>query len=102
MAISGRTSQVTVPDGGLLATLYIDTTGIFSGSWTLNLGNTGGGPTNWAGSIVFPRTQPDTFVPNPVIIDGSITIVPEPSSSALAIFAIIGFCVVAFRRRGNR
>lgn len=94
------TPSGTVGASGLLATLYIDTTGVVAlqgTSWPLILSNTLGGPTNWAGSIFNGQE-----VPNPIIIDGSITIVPEPSSIALAAFAAVGFCAVAVRRRMNR
>lgn len=87
----------TVTASGLLATLVIDTTGISEGTWPLILANTLNGPTNWAGSVVNGQE-----VPEPIIIDGSISIVPEPSSIALAACAAIGLCGIAFRRRFNR
>jgi hypothetical protein len=62
----------TVPAGGLLATLTIDTTGFTTPgtTWTLALGQTNNGPTN--------------FAPDPAIItDCSIMLVPEPAAAAL-------------------
>ncbi len=82
---------------GLLATLVIDTTGFTSGTWALNLSDTIVGPTDWAGSI-FQGNE----VPNPVITDGSISIVPEPGSIVLALFGAAGLGAVAIRRRRAR
>jgi hypothetical protein len=92
------TGTGTVVANGLLATLVIDTTGFFSGSWSLNLFNTLGGPTDWAGSIF--QGNP---VSEPEIIDGSISIpIPEPSSVVLAMFGVAGLGAVAIRRRRAR
>jgi len=91
------TSSGTVAANGLLATLYVDTTGFFSGSWALNLFDTIGGPTDWAGSIF--QGQP---VPEPLIEDGSITIIPEPTSVVMAMFGLAGLGAVAIRRRRAR
>lgn len=58
---------------GLLVTLCIDTTGIYAGEWPLSLGRTEAGSTDWAGSQL-----PDgTPVPDPVIVDGTITVSPS-------------------------
>jgi MYXO-CTERM domain-containing protein len=92
------TSTGTVAANGLLATLVIDTTGFFSGTWALSLNNTLGGPTDWAGSI-FNGNE----VPNPEIIDGSITIeIPEPTSIVMGMFGLAGLGAVAIRRRRAR
>lgn len=91
------TATGTVSANGLLATLVVDTTGFFSGTWSLSLGNTLAGPTDWAGSI-FQGNE----VPNPDILDGSITIIPEPSSVVLAMFGMAGLSAVAIRRRRAR
>lgn len=55
---------------GLLTTLTIDTTGFSTGTFSLNLGDTLNGPTD------FDPISAD-------ITDGSITIVPEPASICL-------------------
>lgn len=91
------TATGTVSANGLLATLVVDTTGFFGGSWLLTLANTFSGPTDWAGSI-FQGNE----VPNPDILDGSITIIPEPSSVVLAMFGVAGLGAVAIRRRRAR
>ena len=61
---------------GLLATLYVDTTGVSSGTYSLSLGDTLNGP------AVFYDATGLTKIPIP-ITDGSFTIVPEPASTAL-------------------
>lgn len=89
------TSSGTVAANGLLATLYIDTTGLIGGVWPLILSATIAGPTDWAGSI-FQGQE----VSNPIIIDGTIGgLIPEPSSIVLAGFAVIGFGGFVARRR---
>ena len=82
-------NNVLVAGDNLLATLTIDTTGFVAGSWVLTL-NTAGGDTNTGGGE-------DLIIEN-----GSITIVPEPSSVVLGLFAIAGFGAVAIRRRRAR
>jgi len=82
---------VNVPDG-LIATLLIDTTGFDSGTYSLTL--TGGviadnvGDTailGWFGNDVY-----SAYYTGP---DGTITIVPEPSSVVLAAIGLIGLAV---------
>ncbi len=90
------TSSGTVAANGVLATLYIDTTGFLQGVWTLSLANTIGGPTDWAGSI-FNGEE----VPNPTMIDGSIIIFPEPGATFTAILATAVLVGVAVRRRAR-
>ena len=81
------TQSGTVVANGLLGILTIDTTGWFTGNWTLALGNTQEGPTDF------------TLV-NATITDGSITVVPEPVSSvAVATLLLAG--AVFLRRRRN-
>jgi hypothetical protein len=91
------TASGTVAAEGLLATLVIDTTGVFGGLWSLRLFNTLSGPTDWAGSV-FNGSD----VSNPIIVDGFIAEVPEPSSVALAAFGIAGLAIVGVRRRRIR
>jgi len=89
------TASGSVAANGILAILTVDTTGFTSlspgdlglGKWSLILGpNQINGPTNF-GSFT------------PTIIDGSITIVPEPTSVVLGLFAAAGLGAVAIRKR---
>jgi len=97
------TSSGTVAANGLLAKLYIDTTGFFplytDQVWALNLFDTIGGPTDWAGSL-FQGNE----VPNPIITDGTIRIVgvPEPSAVVIAMFGVAGLVAFAIRRPARR
>lgn len=68
---STTTQSGTVSAEGLLATVWIDTTGFFDGSFDLVLSDTVNNPTN------FGSTDPDL---TPTIVDGQITIVPEPAT----------------------
>jgi hypothetical protein len=85
---------VTVANG-LVATLTIDTTGFAGGVYDLqligfaleeNVGNTG-----FIGNISAES-----------ITNGTITIVPEPSSVVLGLFAVAGLGAVAIRKRRAR
>lgn len=78
------TSSGTVVADGLLATLTIDTTGLFSGEYTLSLINTPEGKTNFAGVDVD-------------IVDGLI-VVPEPASLMIL---LVGSSLL-IRRQRNR
>jgi hypothetical protein len=84
---STTTSKATVNADGLLATLTIDTTGFFFGSWALQLGNTKNGPTDF------------TLV-GAAITDGLIS-VPEPSGLMLALATMLPL-VLACRRASSR
>lgn len=79
------TSAGTVAASGVVAKLTFDTTGFAGGSWVLSL-NTLGGPTDFG--LLAADLQ-----------DGSITIVPEPSSVVLGLFAVAGFGAVVIRKR---
>ncbi|MDY7010416.1 MAG: PEP-CTERM sorting domain-containing protein [Planctomycetota bacterium] len=70
---------------GLLATLTIDTTGLFEGQYSLSLIDTLEGRTNFAG------VSAD-------ITDGSIIIIPEPTSLVLM---LVGAGLIAHRRRNK-
>ncbi len=70
---------------GLLATLTIDTTGLFDGQYGLSLINTLEGRTNFAGVYTD-------------ITDGSIVIVPEPTS----LMIILAGSGLLIRRRRNK
>jgi hypothetical protein len=81
----------------LLGEIMVDTTGFFSGSWSLTM-NTAAGPTDiiaWGDvSNPFPPTDPA----GSLFIDGSIS-VPEPTSVVLGMFAVAGLAIVAIRKR---
>ena len=87
--LSTTTNSGTVLANGLLATVTIDTTGFFGGSWPLIMTGTAAGDS-------------DLGVPgNLQTIDGSIS-VPEPTSVVLGLFAVAGLGVVAIRKRRAR
>ncbi len=77
-------SNPTVSADGLLATLVLDTTGVWSGTYDLKLSGTLNGPTDF-GTI------------QPTITNGTIEIVPEPASMIL--LGLGGFAVVRKNRR---
>lgn len=83
------TSTGTVSAQGLLATITIDTTGYFMGTWPLSLSDTLNGPTDFAGHSA-------------AITNGTLqvtTVVPEPS---LAMFSAAVFLLPLGRRRNRR
>lgn len=87
-----QTDTVPIPVGAsLLATLTFDTTGFTTGTWPLLLAGTANGDTQIAQTVGALS-----------ITNGSITIVPEPSSVVLGLFAVAGFGAVAIRRRRAR
>jgi len=73
--------------------LVVDLTG-FVGTWPLFLLGAAAGPTDF----VAPN---GTFVTT-AITDGSITVVPEPTSVVLGLFAAAGLGIVAIRKRRAR
>jgi len=75
---------------GLAAVLTIDTTGFFSGSFPLLLGGTGIG----VDSYVLDANGAQL---NPTLVNGTITIIPEPATLALA--ALAGLGLLRRRRR---
>lgn len=80
------TTGGTVLADGLLATLTIDTTGFTTpgSTWTLELGQTLNGPTD--------------FAPAPAIIsEGTIQLIPEPTT--LALLGLSGLALLHRRRR---
>ena len=70
-------STVSAEDA-LLTTLYIDTTGVSSGTFDLSLGNT------LNGSTAFFDETGTGEIANTAITNGSFTVVPEPTSLGLA------------------
>lgn len=85
---STTTQSGTVSADGLLATVLIDTSSFFEGSFDLVLSETVNSSTN------FGSTDPDL---TPVIVDGQITIVPEPVT--MLSLGIGSLALVVSRRR---
>jgi hypothetical protein len=102
---------------GLLGTIFVDTTGWFRGTWELDLGggqglydNDSSPPPGYIGTMLVAPTNVihaahDQFG-NPVegvnIVDGSITIVPEPSATMLLSIGVLGFIALIWRTRFRR
>jgi hypothetical protein len=89
MWYSLTTDNGTVETSGLLVTLAFDTTGFTGGSWPLIMSGTIHGNTNF-GSI------------GASIINGSISVVPEPASAALATLGFAGLTATWASRRKSR
>jgi hypothetical protein len=84
------TSTVTIIGHMLLAELTFDTTGFTSSDVIpLILSNTFGGVTDFSGVPI-------------IIEDGSVQIVPEPSSVVLGLFGLAGLGAVVIRKRRVR
>jgi hypothetical protein len=113
------TDSGTVPASGLLATVFIDTTGWTHGTWELDLGGSTSQPSmepgdngnglydnssgpegnmlpNLGSNLV--SSQGSAFVQPQTWFDTSITIVPEPSTEVLLIVGAIGAAIVLRRR----
>ena len=84
---TATTGVTTVAASGLLGTLIIDTTGLNAGTYALTLSNTENGPT--------VLTRPGN-ISTTTVIDGSITIVPEPATAGLLVLSTGGLLL---RRR---
>ena len=69
-----------------LATIQISTLGYDSGSWNFNVGNTFNGATAFADASA--QTVPVT------IVDGTISVVPEPASALAVSGVMLGFAVL--------
>ena len=91
-ATSGA-STVDIPSGqSKVATVTVSTEGFFAGVFTMTVAN------SLNGSSKFETTgTPSTEIP--VLIDGSITIVPEPAEYALALAACMGLFAIYRRSR---
>ncbi|NJL30124.1 MAG: hypothetical protein HC898_00015 [Phycisphaerales bacterium] len=86
---STTTASGSVAAQGLLASVTLDTTGFFAGTFDLILSNTINSSTNFAS--MNPALSP-------TIIDGSITLVPEPMS----LMIVIGAGLMMQGRRSRR
>lgn len=80
---------------GLLATVTFDTTGVPAGVYSWSLTSHPFGPTDLGTDANFENIVPD-------ITNGSLTIVPEPASVVMGLFAAAGVGVVAIRKRRAR
>jgi hypothetical protein len=95
------TSGFVNVNSGILVTLTIDTTGLGPGVHSLQLIG------NQVDDAIANSTGPTDFTyslsgGSSTITDGTITIVPEPSSVVLGLFAIAGLGAVAIRKRRAR
>lgn len=91
---SAGANATTNPNNKLEVNLVVDLTGFGPGTWSLLLLGGKAGATdfvNLAGGVI-PTT----------IVDGAITIVPEPTSVVLGLFAAAGLGLVAIRKRRAR
>lgn len=89
----------TVVAEGLIGTIFVDTTGFFTGTWELNMGGGQGPSSGFLPALTdFPPIGVGLGL---TIIDGSIT-VPEPSSVVMGLFAAAGLGFVAIRKRRAR
>ena len=82
--------NTTVAADGLLATLTIDTTGVFAGTYDLKLAGTRNGDTDL-------NLDSQNNPIEPTITNGQINIIPEPASALL--LAAGGGVLIARRRR---
>jgi len=90
--------------GGVLATLVIDTTGFGPGIHKLTLSG-GAVEENLGNTELSGSSTPDPTIIVYQFFDGTggqITIVPEPSSVVLGLFAVAGLGAVAIRKRRAR
>jgi hypothetical protein len=79
----------------VLATITLSTVGVAPGTYALILGGTPAA----LSSSEFYNAAGETIVPT--IINGSVTIVPEPTSLALACCGAIGVGLAARRKRSR-
>jgi hypothetical protein len=80
----------------LIATVYISTVGVAAGTqWVLSIG---GGQNGDPGPDQGPLDFADGGTFNTALTDGTINVVPEPSSVVMALFAAAGLAAVAVRR----
>jgi hypothetical protein len=93
--------QTSLAAEGLLGSVIVNTTGKYSGSWTLTMSEEGGfANTGLQGAGTTLAFGSDVIEVD--ILDGSITIVPEPSSLVLLGFFGIGLASYARRVRKRK
>ena len=80
------TAAGTLAATGVLAFVTFDATGVLPGSYAFSLFN-----------FIGPSDLPPFSAP--LLIAGTVTVIPEPGSIVLALFAAGGLCAVAIRRR---
>jgi opacity protein-like surface antigen len=96
------TSGFVNATGGILATLIVDTTGFGPGIHKITISG-GAVEANFNNTEILGSDTPAQFVYQ--FFDGTggqITIVPEPSSVVLGLFAVAGLGAVAIRKRRAR
>ena len=87
---TGTLSQ-GVPANGILAFVTLDTTGIPLGTYPLALSNEDLGPSD-NGYLTIPLT----------LIDGTVTVVPEPASIAMGLMGAAAMGGMVIRKRRTR
>jgi hypothetical protein len=88
-SLSTMNGQIN-PNNGVLVNLVVNLTGFGPGTWALRL-DTFFAPTE------FVDVNADAVPTN--ITDGSVTIIPEPTSHVTGLFAVAGLATVAIRKR---
>lgn len=89
-SVTFNESNLSVMPNGVLATLRVDTTGIFEGEFDLRLAETLGNPSNF----ILPGGVQEV----PLVTNGTVQIaaVPEPSTATLILTGLVGLTI--FRR----
>jgi hypothetical protein len=83
---------------GIFITLTFDTTGIAPGVYSFSLNNP-----NFTNNFYGALDENFDPIPTPLtVLDGTLTVVPEPASVMLGSFAIAGLALVATRSRSRR
>ncbi len=92
-----------IPTNGIFVTVTVDTTGVSPGTYAMNLDDHPAETTR-----MYYNTYDEFFnqtgaflVPNLVLANGTLTVVPEPSTMILAAFGFIGLAAWGWRRRSS-
>ena len=91
--VFNETGQTVRPDG-VIARLSISTAGITSGSYALRLAET-----QIDENTDFIRVGGSPLVP--LVTNGTLRIIPEPSTAILAVLGCLGACISQRARRGR-